>query len=228
MSHPVRFGLRAVLLLLAAGGIFSGCSTNDEKTSGTADAAVRATTGDGAAAARTPESVFDSGVVAEGDYCSFLVAAECDGNEDCPTGQTCCGMRDGGALRYNSIKCQEKCDSAAGGTQLCHAGEPCPGEEDSGTPDADAASLPSCHRSLILPSYLAVCGVPNPLLPNTLIERPAEAHAVNCGESVTCSEGTKCCVLGNWKAETQATTIRSGYCAPMAEECDCTKAGDAG
>jgi hypothetical protein len=203
------------------GAVFSGCSSKEAEKGTSTDGGTALSLGDGAAGPRIPESIFEAGVPISGDYCAFLVAAECDGNEDCGPGQTCCGILDGGALRYNSIKCQDTCDAAAGGFQLCHKGDACPGAGDAGTADA---AVPTCHRSLVLPPYLAICSVPNPLLPNDLSGPPAAAHEINCGDTLTCGAGTKCCVLGNWDSQTQQTSMRTGYCAPADAECDCTKA----
>lgn len=214
---------RSAFVFLTTVVVGFGCSTGNDAAPGREDSG----TSTGALAPREPRSVFDAGVPSTGTYCAFLVAAECDGNEDCGPGQTCCGMLDGGALRYNSIKCQDTCDSAAGGIPLCHAGEPCATPGGTAAPDGSGNV---CRRSLVLPPYLAVCQAPNPLLPNDLVGKPAAAHAVNCGASLTCGEGTKCCVLGSWDAATKATSIRTGYCAPLTDECDCSKApaADAG
>jgi hypothetical protein len=170
---------------------------------------------------RVPLSVYDAALPSTGDYCSFLVAAECDGNEDCENGQTCCGILNGGALRYDSIKCQDTCEAPVGGTRICHPGDPCPMPGDAGVPEASA---PLCRRSTVLPAYLAICGTPNALIPSDFVGKPKAPHQINCGSDLVCGSGEKCCVLGNWDAVTQATSTRTGYCSPAGERCDCTKA----
>jgi len=222
VSDRTRAAVHVFGALLLCGAAFAGCTTDDGKAASSAAGVASGVEEDGAVPVRTPTSTFDAGVSAEGSYCSLLVAAECDGNEDCPGGQVCCGTLDGGAgLRYSSIKCQESCEAPAGGRQICHPGDPCPVPGDGGLPEA---STPSCRRSLILPPYLAVCTTPNPLLPNELVGQPAAPNTVNCGETLTCGAGMKCCVLGSWDAATRATTLRAGYCAPVAEDCDCANA----
>lgn len=223
LKRGTHITTRLALALLATGLPFAGCGKKDAETGKTGAAGP----GDSEAAGpgtRTAKSEFDAGV-AEGDYCYSLVAAECDGNEDCPSGQICCGMFDGGALRYNSIRCQETCDGSAGGIELCHPGDVCPNAEDAGIPDGSA---PVCHHSVLLPPYLAVCGTPIAGVPTDLIDRPAAAQEVNCGETLVCGAGMKCCVLGSWDAATQTTTTREGYCAAMDEDCTCTSAPDGG
>lgn len=223
-----RTAIYASLGLVWAGTLASGCASKDTatRTKATDEAGIQSpnaalTVGDGAPTTREPLSEFDSGAPAQGEYCSALVAAECDGNEDCPSGQTCCGMLNGSGGGYDSIKCQDTCDSSAGGIQICHPGDACPMPADAAVPDGSA---PVCRRSLYLPAYLAICNPPSSLLPTEFVGKPKAAHQINCGPNLVCGAGTKCCVLGNWDAMTKAISPRDGYCAPVDETCDCEKA----
>lgn len=226
--RAVRIAAYASWAFIAAGTLVSGCASKDTPPAAKAseEAGIRSpnaalTEGDGAPATRKPLSEFDSGAPAQGEYCSALVAAECDGNEDCPSGQTCCGTLNGSGGGYDSIKCQDTCDSSAGGIELCHPGDACPMPADAAAPDGSANV---CRRSLYLPAYLAICNPPSSLLPTEFVGKPKAAHEINCGPNLTCGAGTKCCVLGNWDAMTKAISPRDGYCAPLDETCDCDKA----
>lgn len=207
--------------LLIPGAVAAGCSTQaPAPASGVIDAGLQSRASDDSGQ-RAPRSSFESGAPSTGQYCSALVAAECDGNEDCQAGQTCCGTLNGSGGGYDSIRCQDTCDSSAGGIEVCHPGDSCPLPSDAAVPDGSA---PVCRRSLYLPAYLAICNPPSSLLPSDFVGKPKAPHAVNCGPDLVCTAGTKCCVLGNWDAETKTITPRNGYCAPAADTCDCTKA----
>lgn len=54
-----------------------------------------------------------------GPSCRITVAS-CDGPEDCPSGQVCCGTFSAGA--YSSIACKASC-KASSERELCHPGE---------------------------------------------------------------------------------------------------------
>jgi len=167
---------------------------------------------------RVPLSVFDAGVPASGEFCTSLVAAECDGNEDCSGGQVCCGNYNG--QKYTSVVCQDTCDD---GFVVCHPGEACAVPPQS---DAGAADAPICRRSGILPSYLAVCLAPNPQMLTEFTGLPAAAQQTNCGEGHACNDGQQCCVLASWDAMTRAITPRSGYCAPLGAACPCNESSN--
>lgn len=156
---------------------------------------------------------------ASGEFCSTLVAAECDGNEDCSGGQVCCGTYEAG--RYTSIRCEDSCGVVREGYMLCHPGEACPAP--AGT-DAGAPSAPICRRSTVLPSYLAICNTPSDSMLVGFTGHPAAEHAINCGPDNACGDGQQCCVLANWDAMTRAISQRSGYCAPNGANCACADA----
>lgn len=55
-----------------------------------------------------------------------VMEARCDGPEDCPDGQVCCGTLSGGA-RYERFECANSCDYAGTQRIACHQAEPeCP------------------------------------------------------------------------------------------------------
>lgn len=175
----------------------------------------------GAPLPRVPLSVFDAGLPSTGEFCATLVAAECDGSEDCGEGQVCCGTFEAG--RYTEIKCAASCGVAREGYALCHPGETCPAPV--GT-DAGAENAPVCRRSTVLPSYMAVCLAPSSTMLVGFTGLPAAEDAINCGADNACSGGEQCCVLANWDATTRAITQRSGYCAPQGASCSCADAPD--
>ena len=148
--------------------------------------------------------------------CTVAVATACDGPEDCPTGQRCCGKWD---EEYVEFGCYASCiaqtgDSGAGPGggplwfDMCHPGDAC---ED---------STAMCLTSPYLPTSFSRCydsgDPPNPALGNA-------ANQVNCGTDV-CTSGEKCCLRGS--------TLEP-YCAPTSATCACdppdpgTDAGDA-
>jgi hypothetical protein len=170
----------------------------------------------------------DSSMMA-GDVCTPL-AVPCDGPEDCPTGQLCCGSLGMGAggIAYTNIACQPSCAPADAGAasdaappgglalvlELCHAGGTCHDNP-----------MYMCSSSTYLPSFLYRCYTMGAAAPATATGGPG----VNCG-STTCGAGQECCVRG--------PTDMSPYCAPVGQACSCagpssdggstTDAGNAG
>jgi hypothetical protein len=136
------------------------------------------------------------------NICTSLLEVPCDGPEDCPSGQRCCGTY--GGAGYSRIECLASCaatgDGGPGGTvlEICHPGATC---ED---------STYTCQTSDIgaLPDFLFRCysqGVdPTTTPPSTA------ADEVNCGAS-TCGAGEKCCLR----------EPSDPYCAPMGQDCTC-------
>ncbi len=70
-----------------------------------------------------------------------LTDVQCDGPEDCPSGQMCCGLWNG--QQYTVLQCQPDCDFASNELEICH----------------DTCSQPgfSCSGSPSLPEYLSRC-----------------------------------------------------------------------
>jgi hypothetical protein len=200
--------------LMAA--LAAGCSSSKTESPASGSAADAAAPGTNAPKGeRVPRSVFDSGAPTTGKYCAFQTTADCDGNEDCPSGQTCCGLLNPNGGAYDKVTCQDKCE---GDTvrPICHDGDVCPNPN----PGPDG-SAPLCIRSTILPAYLAICGVPGTFTPKGFVGKPAAAHQINCGPDLSCGPGTKCCVLTTWDAATRAQAPTGGYCAKTDEICSC-------
>src|SRR5262245_11538452 len=61
-----------------------------------------------------PRSVIDD-LPTEGQYCAVVIDARCDGDEDCPDAQVCCGKLSGAGFHYEALGCAETCDGASGG-----------------------------------------------------------------------------------------------------------------
>jgi hypothetical protein len=204
-----RRGIGVGLELLVLCGL--ACSSTEAEDSGSGGADSGAS-GALASEATRPEplSVWDPKLPTAGSFCSMLVAVECDGNEDCPDGLTCCGTVNGGSFSYDSVGCQEKCDRADGGRMLCHPGEACPDPEE------------ECLRSLILPSYLSVCGTRSAFTPEGFEGVSEASGEINCAPGRVCTGGEVCCALSSWSATTQTAVFVDGRCAPSTETCSCS------
>jgi hypothetical protein len=150
----------------------------------------------------------------------MAVATECDGPEDCASGQHCCGEYN--MSGYDKFKCMASCaatDAGAGAGlgmgpilfELCHPGDTC---EDSTAMCLTSPYLPA-SLSRCLPSMLMGQTSGNP--PDTSLGKGA--HQLNCGKSV-CGSDEECCVRQPLEP----------YCAPKGTACACTHeaAPDAG
>lgn len=211
---------RAVAVGGLAAGLVAGCASSKAESTRSAGAADAGGPGTSAVKAeRVPRSVFDSGAPTSGTFCSFQTTAECDGQEDCPSGQTCCGLLDPNGGGYTAVKCQDTCPEAQFRV-VCHEGDPCPQPAVPG-PDGSA---PLCVRSTILPGYLGICGVVGTFTPKGFVGKPPAPDAINCGPDLACGPGTKCCVLTTWDAATRAQAPTGGYCAKTSETCSCASA----
>jgi hypothetical protein len=202
----------AIAASAALAGVL-GCSSSSDETPGKGDGGAQATggaPGEDARAARDPVSVWEPELPTEGEYCSFLAAVECDGSEDCPDGQICCGTINGGSLSYDSVRCQDRCELAEGGREMCHPGYVCPNPEQ------------ECIRSIILPAYLAVCSTANAFTPEGIEGTSSAPAEINCGPGLACTGGDVCCARTSWNAETQKAEFIDGRCAATADECSCS------
>jgi hypothetical protein len=144
------------------------------------------------------------------------VPTTCDGAEDCPSGQRCCGRVQGmqPAFRYVEFGCFASCNMSADGgplpegggglggptwLELCHAGDTCEN------------SMYQCLTSQYLPNSFSRCFTPaDAAAPNPGLGKAA--NAVNCGNAV-CSAGEKCCIRQPLEP----------YCAPASETCQCER-----
>jgi hypothetical protein len=144
--------------------------------------------------------------------CQRLFEVNCDGAEDCPSGQQCCGHYDGG---YRSFECADSCaaeqaEQMGTWSEVCHPGDTCE------APDGGTAAYTCLANLDFLPEYLFRCRdtgtEPGPA-------GSAAAGEINCGENV-CSAGQKCCI----------SVPGLAVCVPSSQDCACvtTEPDDAG
>ena len=199
--------------------VIAACSSDDSNAVGGADASPDVK--------RESASFPDTGrpdvaTQPEAGVCAPL-ALPCDGPEDCPAGNHCCGtlgMDATGGIAYSSVACLPSCGAGdAGGAadaggmgglgglggglglmlELCHAGDTC---EDSTT---------QCSSSMYLPAFIYRCYTMGTAVPATA----TGGAGVHCG-AATCGAGEECCLRAPGDP----------YCAPAGEACSC--AGPAG
>jgi len=151
--------------------------------------------------------------------CTNLKEVRCDGPEDCPGDQVCCGVFGGGGFLssggYAEVGCFDSCSSSADGGggslyEVCHAGASCGG----GAAADGGVSL--CSQSPYLPPYLSRCYSDNQ-------GPPSEVNAsgeIACGDA-TCGGGEKCCVLDCSDSSCNTADLPAPYCAPAGEACTC-------
>ena len=138
--------------------------------------------------------------------CSLHVGAECDGAEDCPTGQVCCAKLSTTAPTYESISCRTSCEQPSA-YQLCHPGnDSCP-----------AGS--QCRSSYIIPyDFIAVCASFS--AGSEVLTGRSIAGEIQCGDT-TCRAGSeKCCLRASVKFGASLQTLPL-YCARLDDDCDC-------
>jgi hypothetical protein len=137
--------------------------------------------------------------------CRQLIDVTCDGAEDCPSGEMCCGHYQGG---YREFVCAPDCAAeqiAQGGewSQICHPGDSCvnPSYE--------------CRQNTdFLPDYLYRCRDTGEAPRRTGSVAPGE---VNCGDAV-CGSGEKCCVSVLPGVPVSGLPV----CVPSDQTCSCT------
>ncbi len=146
--------------------------------------------------------------------CTSITEVACDGNEDCGSGELCCGTFAGGG--YTSATCQAtaECallataDAALGANmyfEFCHPDDVCATE-----------GFTCARNALYLPPFLARCRDDGD--PPDVTAAPNGSGVVNCGES-PCGAGQKCCL----------PTPGDPLCVDADEECRCTaETGDGG
>lgn len=151
--------------------------------------------------------------------CTGLLPVECDGPEDCASGQFCCGEYEGG---YVQLTCRDACSTmetppdagavvdAGPGTggiwsEICHAGQTC-----------EVSGYTCSSNTDYLPAFLARCR-------DTMTqEAPASwsttSGEINCGDAL-CGVGEKCCI---------STPEGAPYCADVGDACRCNASGNQG
>lgn len=208
-------GLRIVILVVGCSvAIGCGDDTSAERARDAAsergsDAALEG--GPDAASVRPlpPPPPFDGSFaeLLDPSSCTLLVAAACDGNEDCTGGQLCCGTFDSASFTYRSIECSSSCE---GDNQrvLCHPGDTC------------AAAGQVCRRSQLLPfDFISVCASPS--MSSATVTGEELDDLIVCGEERCHAGSERCCLRG--RAGSLATGARplAPYCTPEAEACEC-------
>jgi hypothetical protein len=139
--------------------------------------------------------------------CTSVNALPCDGAEDCPKGQFCCGLRESQST-YTGFGCFASCLTAPGATatagwvQICHAGEAC----------EDKSAGVACTTSQLLPPTLARCLAAGGSAPPSATPTAGE---IRCGtKGLLCSPGESCCFR----------PPRDPYCTAAGVACDCKHA----
>jgi hypothetical protein len=137
--------------------------------------------------------------------CTWLAELPCDGPEDCPGTQVCCGHFEGSG--YTEFACRDACGEGDGGQtdlwlELCHPGQTC------------ADTTMQCLSSQYLPSFMYRCYTDGtePGAPGS-----TAADVVNCG-SAPCATGEKCCLR----------EPGDPYCAPAGDTCVCNPGAGSG
>ena len=219
-------GIRPTLCSIACVLSWAGPGCGDDtgtdgagRTSAGAGAGASAQAGaSGALSAMPRDSLpepFDTSMPAPtGPVCGLSVAASCDGNEDCPSGQVCCGDIEMMSFRYTRIACQDSCPRDQMHYRLCHPGETC-------TEPSDV-----CRHSQILPyDFLAVCAPP--AMNVTTQPTGSIGDGVACG-STTCGAGESCCLRSLLDRAAMMRQVLEPYCMPPDGVCDCATATDGG
>jgi hypothetical protein len=194
---------------------FSGCSSDETQLAPVTDAGGGGKTGTGgrkATGGSTTSTGASSGAGGGGGSatCSVAFGTICDGPEDCPSGQHCCGRYQNG---YQEIGCFPSCTALQGDGgfvmgaplwfELCHETSTC---ED---------TTATCLTSQFLPPTLSRC---RPAALTMATGNPPDAalsknkNEVHCDVNI-CGADEQCCVRMPLKA----------YCAPKSAKCGCTE-----
>jgi hypothetical protein len=182
------------------------CGSDEDPVAAPQDSGTdRSSGGRGGSGSGGSSGTSGTGGAPDAGTCTTAAGTTCDGPEDCPTGQRCCGKWENEV--YVEFGCFVSCaaqqgDAATGPGggpfwfDLCHPGGTC---ED---------TTATCLTSTYLPDSLSRCfdtgEPPDPSLGNA-------ANQVNCGTDV-CGAGEKCCVRQPLEP----------YCAPASATCSCT------
>jgi hypothetical protein len=119
--------------------------------------------------------------------CQRIIDVQCDGAEDCKTGQKCCGDFDSG---YRKFVCADDCaaeqtDQGGMWAAACHPGEECA--------ETEANPAITCKANTdYLPGFLFRCKDTG-TEPTEDEAGSTKRNEINCGDTV-CGKGTKCCI----------------------------------
>lgn len=203
--------------LLVAGTLatLAACSDDDETPRGTDDAGGYDAAMDASGEDPPPGSlprvpVVDAGFIlgdAGSSECSSTLGVECDGAEDCPGEQVCCGTYSQASFGYLSMVCADTCGEM-NQRELCHPGDTC----------ADPEFV--CRASQLLPfSFLSICAAPTNMVGDAT--GTEIAGQIVCGDD-TCEVGTEqCCLRSGIDLEAFTRNVLDPVCIPLEEECSC-------
>jgi hypothetical protein len=139
--------------------------------------------------------------------CALAVGAECDGREDCPIGQTCCGHYEPVFFTYSSIECRSRCDDS-NDIEFCHPGQTC----------MRAGHV--CRASLIIPyDFIGVCALPSSSVPP--LKGEAVAGDVACADASCSAASEQCCLRSRYDFNAMSLSALEPYCAPLEHTCSC-------
>ena len=164
---------------------------------------------------RRPISRIDA-TIPKGQHCVATTVLACDGADDCPQDEVCCGAFDFQRRAYGATQCQPGCDPMLAELEFCQPGDACRG---GGIDNA------VCRRSFVLPEPYLICTAPSPTAPATSddLQQPA-AGQVACGEG-QCIAGQACCVRTSFDYDSRTDSWPTAYCVD--NEADCTCSGEA-
>ena len=214
ITNSFTWSTASVASAFALALIFGGCSSDSSPSTPSDGGTPTSTGGSKPGTGGAPSSnggVTGSGGAGGAAACTLAVGTTCDGPEDCPSGQRCCGKFQ--QPNYVEIGCFDSCAAQQGDAgfmmgralwfELCHPADTC---ED---------STASCTTSPYLPPSLSRC-LPAQFAGMVMGGGPPDAtlghdkNAVNCGKSV-CTASEQCCVR----------QPLDPYCAPRTATCDC-------
>ncbi len=161
------------------------------------------------------------------ETCTTILAAHCDGPEDCGSGQQCCGAFEGGG--YASFTCQDSCVELAASdgiwSEICHPGQSCdqPLPVDGGMPptmmplpDGGIAPYECRTNAMYLPDFWYRCRDTGETPPDNA-DRSTASGEINCGE-IVCGSGEKCCYALEANAE---ASQGAAHCVDAEVDCTC-------
>lgn len=209
---------RAFVCLFVMFGLAAACGDDDDAGGGNPDAGSMLI--DAARAAEQADSlpsvpIIDASFMApasDGGACSNALGVQCDGAEDCPSGQVCCGTFSQASFGYTSMVCAETCD-AESQRVLCHPGDTCD------NPDY------VCRASQLLPfSFLSICAAPTTMV--------GEATGRSAVDQIVCGEGTcdaateQCCLRSGIDFAAMRLSTLEPVCLPLSTDCTCDSEGE--
>jgi hypothetical protein len=217
ISKKLTWSLVSAASALVMVSMSSGCSSDETQAAAAGDSGTGGKSGGTGGRRATGGSTTGTGAASGAGggggaaTCTAALGTVCDGAEDCPAGQHCCGRYQ---QRYTEIGCFPSCQALQGDGgpmmgaplwfELCHAGDTC---ED---------TTATCLTSSFLPGSLSRC-LPSQLM-GMASGSPPDAtlgknkNEVNCG-SKTCGASEQCCIRMPLEP----------YCALKSATCACTE-----